>query len=200
MLDLIKYSRKNSFFKFILSKFLKIDISNLSKPFFFKKKIELKIDNNFFYDYLNLNKNTKWSGQNPGEHYQSNHNLQNLDQLKKPIKLLENYLNNDIKNIIFKEARLGRFKIKSLWFTIQKFNQGVPLHNHPKSSLSGVYYQQIDKNCGGEIEIFLEKKKIEHFPKTNDLIIFNSETLHSVKPYKGINDRIAIAWDAIYTL
>jgi hypothetical protein len=58
---------------------------------------------------------------------------------------------------------LGRFKIKSLWFTIQKFNQGVPLHNHPKSSLSGVYYQQIDENCGGELEIYLKIKKLSIF-------------------------------------
>jgi hypothetical protein len=200
MFDLIKYSKKNSFFKFILTKFLKIDISNLSKPFFFKQRIELKIDNNFFYDYLKSNKNTKWSGQNPNEHYQSNHDLQNLDQLKKPIKLLESYLNNNIKKTIFKEARMGKFKIKSLWFTIQKFNQNVPLHNHPKSLLSGVYYHQLDENNGGELEIFTESKKIEYSPKKNDLIIFNSKTFHSVKAYNGKIDRIAIAWDAIYTL
>jgi len=110
------------------------------------------------------------------------------------------YLNTEIKQNIFKDNQFGKFKIKSLWFTIQKINQGHSKHNHPKSALSGVYYHQIDKNSGGSIEVFLEKEKIEYSPKKNDLIIFNSDTYHSVKPYNGINDRIAIAWDAIYTL
>ena len=43
-------------------------------------------------------------------------------------------------------------------------------------------------------------KKLNTNLKKNDLIIFNSETFHSVKAYHGKNDRIAIAWDAIYTL
>ena len=36
-------------------------------------------------------------------------------------------------------------------------------------------------------------------PKKNDLVIFNSETMHSVNPYLGNSDRIAVAWDAIYS-
>ena len=43
-------------------------------------------------------------------------------------------------------------------------------------------------------------KKITHSPKINDLIIFNSTVFHSVNPYLSKNDRIAVAWDAIYTL
>lgn len=200
MIDLFKYSNRNKFFNFIIKQILKLDNKNLSKPFFYKKNINLEFDNDFFYDYLNDNKITKWSGQNPGEHYQSNHDLQKLDNLKKSIKLLEKYLNTEIKGKIFENSKIGRFKIKSLWFTIQKANQGHSKHNHPKSLLSGVYYHQVDENNGGELEIFSQEKKIEYSPKKNDLIIFNSETYHSVKAYYGKNDRIAIAWDAIYTL
>ena len=87
-----------------------------------------------------------------------------------------------------------------MWFTLQKANQSVPKHNHPKSLISGVYYHQVEENMGGELEIFFENNKIVYFPKKNDLIIFNSETFHSVKVYSGHNDRIAVAWDAIYTL
>jgi hypothetical protein len=200
VIDLFKYSNRNKFFNFIIKQILKLDNKNLSKPFFYKKNINLEFDNDFFYDYLNDNKITKWSGQNPGEHYQSNHDLQKLDNLKKSIKLLEKYLNTEIKGKIFENSKIGRFKIKSLWFTIQKANQGHSKHNHPKSLLSGVYYHQVDENNGGELEIFSQEKKIEYSPKKNDLIIFNSETYHSVKAYYGKNDRIAIAWDAIYTL
>ena len=200
MIDLFKYSNRNKFFNFIIQKIFKLDNKNLSKPFFYKKNINLEFNNDFFYDYLNNNKITKWGGQNSGEHYQSNHDLQKLDNLKKSIKLLEKYLNTEIKGKIFENSKIGRFKIKSLWFTIQKANQGHSKHNHPKSLLSGVYYHQVDENNGGELEIFSQEKKIEYSPKKNDLIIFNSETYHSVKAYYGKNDRIAIAWDAIYTL
>lgn len=200
MIDLFKYSNRNKFFSFIIQNVFKLDNKNLSKPFFYKKNINLEFDDDFFYNYLNNNKITKWSGQNPGEHYQSNHDLQKLKTLKRPIKLLEKYLNSEIKGKIFENSKIGRFKIKSLWFTIQKNNQGHPKHNHPKSLLSGVYYHQVDENNGGELEIFFKEKKIEYSPKKNDLIIFNSETYHSVKAYNGKNDRIAIAWDAIYTV
>ena len=200
MIDLFKYSNRNKFFSFIIQNVFKLDNKNLSKPFFYKKNINLEFDNDFFYKYLNNNKITKWSGQNPGEHYQSNHDLQKLKTLKRPIKLLEKYLNSEIKGKFFENSKIGRFKIKSLWFTIQKNNQGHSKHNHPKSLLSGVYYHQVDENNGGELEIFFKEKKIEYSPKKNDLIIFNSETYHSVKAYNGKNDRIAIAWDAIYTI
>ena len=199
MIDILKYSYRSKIISFFVQNILRINTENLSKPFFFKKNINLEFDNKFFYDYLNKNTITKWSGKNPGEHYQSNHDLQKIDSLQKSIKLLENYLNNEVKVDIFKNSKIGRFKIKSLWFTIQKLNQGVSKHNHPKSVLTGVYYQQIDENKGGELEIFLKDKILEYTPKKNDLIIFNSETFHSVKPYYGKDDRIAIAWDAIYT-
>ena len=45
----------------------------------------------------------------------------------------------------------------------------------------------------------LDNKKVKHTPQKNDLLIFNSSVHHSVNPYFGKNDRIAIAWDAIYT-
>ena len=200
VLDLLKYSNRNRFFKFIIKYIFKIDNKNLSRPFFFKENINLEFSSDFFYEYLSNNKITKWSGRTPEEHYQSNHDLHKLDKLKKPIKLLEYYLNSEIKAKIFENSKIGRFKIKNLWFTIQRNNQGHSKHNHPKSLLSGVYYHQVDENSGGELEIFLKDKKIEYLPKKNDIIIFNSETFHSVKAYNGNNDRIAIAWDAIYTL
>ena len=200
MINLFKYWNRNKFFKFIIKDIFKINLGNFTKPFFFKINTDLNFDNDFFYEYFNNNRFTKWSGQNPGEHYQSNHDLHKLRNLKKPIELLEKSLNTEIKNKIFENPRFGRFKIKSLWFTIQKANQGHSKHNHPKSLLSGVYYHQLDENNGGELEIFTECKKYVYSPKKNDLIIFNSETFHSVKAYYGENDRIAIAWDAIYTL
>ena len=122
-----------------------------------------------------------------------------MKYFKEPIKKLENYLNLEIKKKIIGNNFIGKFKIKSLWFTIQKKDEGHSLHNHPKSIISGIYYFSIDHNKGGEIEIFKENNKIIHSPQSDDLLLLHSDIYHSVKPYIGDNDRIAIAWDAIYT-
>lgn len=199
MIDLLKYSKKNLVFRFIINKILGIKINNISNLFFYKDKIDLKVNTDFFYNYKNELPETKWSGKNPGEHYQSNHDLQNYKEFNDAIQKLENFLNNKFKKEILKFNFMGKFKIKSLWFTIQKTNQGHPKHNHPKSIFSGVYYHSIEKEKGGEIEIFIDDKKTTHKLEKNDLLIFHSDTFHSVKPYFGEKDRIAIAWDAIYT-
>ena len=131
--------------------------------------------------------------------YQSNHDLTKLAGMKQLIKNLEKILNTEVKYKIFESSVIGRFKIKNIWFTIQKKNEGHHSHNHPKSVLSGVYYFKINNNSGGEINLDLENEKITHLPQKNDLLIFNSTVHHSVNPYFGNNDRIDIAWDAIYT-
>ena len=62
---------------------------------------------------------------------------------------------------IFKKNCIGKFKIKSLWFTIQKKNLGhsQQMHNHPKSTLSGVSYFKVEKNSGGELNLYFQNKK-----------------------------------------
>ena len=193
---------KNKLYHFFFSKILKINIENLSKDFFFEKNIDLKFKNSFFYDYQNNNKETKWSGSySNNKLYQSNHDLEKLKDLKEPIEILEKILNDEVKKKLFKNNCIGKFKVKSLWFAIQKKNLGhaQPIHSHPKSTLSGVSYFKVDKNSGGELNLHFKNKKMAFTPKINDLIVFNSNIFHSVNSYYGENDRIAIAWDAIYT-
>ncbi len=137
---------------------------------------------------------------NASKFYQSNHDLEKYIEMKTVKKSFENLLNKDIRSSIFKKNIFGKFKIKNMWFTIQGKNEGHHSHNHPKSILSGVYYVDVEDNSGGEIVLELENKKIVHFPKKNDLIVFNSSVFHSVNPYLNDKDRIAVAWDAIYTL
>ena len=47
---------------------------------------------------------------------------------------------------------------------------------------------------------FLDKKIYEFIPSENDMIIFNSYMYHWVDRYSGEEDRISLAWDAIYTI
>ena len=201
MLDLYKYSKKNFFYNFIIERLLKIDVHLLKKDFLYIDNIDLGFEENIFYEYYKNNPTTQWVG-NKGErdHYQSNHDLQKNYNFKKPVKVLERYLNKKIKKKIIPIKMIGQFKIKSMWFTIQQQNEKHSRHNHPKSILSGISYFKIDEKRGGELIIDKKDDKIKYMPKKNDLVIFNSDTMHSVEPYHGNNDRIAVAWDAIYTL
>ena len=199
MLDICKLSKKNKVYDFIFKDILSIKTHKILQEVFHIGTIKLDIDDTFFYDYKKKNLITKWGGLEVKEHYQSNHDLQKNLELGKTKKKLENYLNFKIKKEILKIDFLGNFRIKNLWFTIQTKNEGHSVHNHPKSILSGVYYHKIESGTGGEINIFKKKGTIEHKPKKNDLLIFSSDIYHSVKPYHGKSDRIALAWDAIYT-
>ena len=200
MIDIYKYSKKNKIYEFIILKILKINVQLLTKPLFLNFNLNIDIDEKFFYEYREKYPITSWMEmEEVSKFYQSNHDLTKLAGMKKLIKNLEKILNTEVKYKIFESSVIGRFKIKNIWFTIQKKNEGHHSHNHPKSVLSGVYYFKINNNSGGEINLDLENEKITHLPQKNDLLIFNSTVHHSVNPYFGNNDRIAIAWDAIYT-
>jgi len=199
MIDICKLSKKNKILDLIFKNLLGIKIQEITKEVYHLGNIDLEIEDFFFYDYKKEYPITKWGGQEIKEHYQSNHNLQKNYKLTKAKKKLENYLNFKIKKEILKIDFPGNFKIKNLWFTIQKKDEGCSLHNHPKSILSGVYYQKIESNKGGEINIFRNNQTIKHNPKKNDLLIFSSNIYHSVETYYGDSDRISLAWDAIYS-
>ena len=47
---------------------------------------------------------------------------------------------------------------------------------------------------------FIDDKVFDFNPLNNEIIIFNSYLYHWVEEYKDTDDRISIAWDAIYTL
>ena len=104
MIDLYKYAKKNSFYKYLIKNFLRINIDLLSEPFFFNHKIDLKIKKNFFYEYQRKFPITKWSGSNIKEHYQSNHDLTKLSEMKELIKNSEKILNTEVKYKIFEVA------------------------------------------------------------------------------------------------
>ena len=201
MIDLLKYSKKNFLFRFIITKILFIDIDLLDKNIFLDFNLKIIIDKNFFYDYQKKFPQTKWMQMsNASKFYQSNHDLIKIKELSIAKKKFEELLNNEVKSRIFKKKTLGKFKIKSMWFTIQKKNEGHHYHNHPKSIYSGVFYVDFKENSGGEIILDIENNKKVYAPKKNDLIIFNSSIFHSVNPYLSDVDRIAVAWDAIYTI
>jgi hypothetical protein len=201
MLDVLKISKKNRFLKYIIINFLKINIEVFEKPMFYEFLIKDYIDVDFFYNYKKKFPKTKWMEmQNVLKFYQSNHDLETFSEMRYLKIKFEEILNEKIKDNIFKKKTIGKFKIKNMWFTIQNKNEGHHSHNHPKSVLSGVYYVKIEKNSGGEIKIYFKDKILTKSPNVNDFFVFSSSLFHSVNPYEGEHDRIAIAWDAIYTI
>lgn len=199
-LDLYKYSKKNLFYKILIKKILRINVELLKKDFLHFDNIDLEFKESFFYEYYKKNPTTDWVGNiDERDHYQSNHNLQSKDEFYKPVRKLESFLNKKIKEKLFIKNMNGKFRIKNMWFTIQKKNEEHSIHNHPKSILSGVSYFKIEEKKGGELILYKKDKKITFMPKKNDLVIFNSETMHSANSFIGESDRIAVAWDAIYT-
>ena len=149
---------------------------------------------------------------------------------------IEDLLNTKIKSKLLDKRRLGKFKIKNMWFTIMEKNNSHHSHCHPKSVFSGVMYVKKKDSNDGMLQILLPKynlseyknsnldkllntnviltdsrsstekhknldKKIFVFnPKENEMIIFNSYLYHWVDKYDDTEDRISIAWDAIFTI
>ena len=240
IIDLVKKSQKNKLWNFFCKNILKIKIEDFLYPRIFINKIDnSKVNVNEFYDYKKKFPNNKWNElakKFDNETYQSEHDLQN-NRIFQELKIhIEDLLNTKIKSKLLDKKRLGKFKIKNMWFTIMEKNNSHHSHCHPKSVFSGVMYVKKKVSNDGMLQILLPKyhlseyknsnldklintnvilidsrsssekyenldKKIFVFnPKENEMIIFNSYLYHWVDKYNDTEDRISIAWDAIYTL
>ena len=83
---------------------------------------------------------------NKNEVYQSNHDIEKKTEFKNLKKEIENFLNEKLKNKIFRKPTFGKFKLKSMWFVIMKKNSTHDMHTHPKSAFTGVIYFKVNKN------------------------------------------------------
>ena len=81
----------------------------------------------------------------------------------------------------------------------------IPKFNKDKYKLDNFYNQIIDKKTNlidekkNQIEL-IDKKLFNFIPDNNDMIIFNSYMIHGIDKYESKEDRIALAWDAVYTI
>ena len=58
----------------------------------------------------------------------------------------------------------------------------------------------VNFNENKEEENYINTKSYKFNPNEKDMIVFNSYLYHSVENYSGKDDRISLAWDAVYTL
>jgi len=81
----------------------------------------------------------------------------------------------------------------------------------PENNLAEYNSQKLQQHQVNKTEIFdlrdnstkkknINDKVFDFNPLNNEIIIFNSYLYHWVEEYKDTDDRISIAWDAIYTL
>jgi len=129
-------------------------------------------------------------------------------------ELLMNYLKTNQINWV--DNCYGTLKIKEIWINILRITDYNIPHNHPNNELSGNFYlKTITKKCcetDGSL-IFLNKSNHHYYlpeevqnsgsvttiyPKKNLGIIFNSYHKHIVMPHFSDEDRIGVAFNAVY--
>ena len=81
----------------------------------------------------------------------------------------------------------------------------IPNYNRKEYNL-GPFYDDAIKN---KTKLSDEKKEItttikneifDFVPDNNDMIVFNSYMIHGIEKYESKEDRIALAWDAVYVI
>jgi len=108
------------------------------------------------------------------------------------------------------------FKLVNMWININKKGNYNILHNHPNSTVSGVFWVKTPKNCGSLVfhsphsftqhlllhnvdsEISKEQNYYDcfHFnAKEGTMILFPSDLLHGVESNQSEDDRISIAFN-----
>lgn len=88
----------------------------------------------------------------------------------------------------------SRWGYTGLWSTrLPKGGYHVK-HNHPKGWMSGVCYIDVPSSAGG----LLEFESSFLIPRTGDVVVFPSDTVHGVTEYQGDKPRLTVAFDLLY--
>ena len=81
----------------------------------------------------------------------------------------------------------------------------IPNLNREKYEMNDFYKEILNKDTklfeenGSQTNLF-NKKLFNFIPDNKDMIVFNSYMIHGIDKYESNEDRIALAWDAIYTI
>ena len=119
-----------------------------------------------------------------------------------------------IQNKIFKEKT--NYCFRNAWININHKGASNALHNHPASTLSGVFWVKVPKDSG-DIQFdnpdkFIEYITLNHYsdqlalstnkygsyyvkPKEGDFLLFPSHILHEVGENLSNEDRISISFN-----
>ena len=81
----------------------------------------------------------------------------------------------------------------------------IPNFNRKEYNLNSFYDEAIENKTKLVDErkdktTIIEKEIFDFVPDNNDMIVFNSYMIHGIEKYESKEDRIALAWDAVYTI
>lgn len=138
----------------------------------------------------------------------------NLDIRIPELSELVSAIFENTERLILKYNLPKKYKIDPLWININGKNDFNQCHEHPKSTLSGVFYIKAPKNCGDLSMInpvtthqhYIDPRTIETFnefnsyswsvaPESNKLVMFPAWLPHFTFPNKSDEDRISIAFN-----
>lgn len=180
-------------------------MNNVKKHIFYpielyQTQIDLNIKSmvNKLYDLKN--QNSKGIANTNSGGWQSDRDIQNLNEFKSLTKNIQNFV-----QFIFKTDSI----ILDMWGSIYSKHDYNNIHNHPSLNpqytsnplWSGVYYLKTYPYSGGfNIHSNINPTdKTTLYPKEGELYLFNSSTYHSVDPNLEDKDRICIAFNLTLT-
>lgn len=81
----------------------------------------------------------------------------------------------------------------------------IPNFNQKEYNLNSFYDEAIENKTQLMDErkdktTIIEKEIFDFVPDNNDMIVFNSYMIHGIEKYESKEDRIALAWDAVYII
>ena len=144
--------------------------------------------------------------------------LEKYENIKILCSRIQEILMNQLKTqqINWVDNSYGTLKIKEIWINILRITDYNIPHNHPNCDISGNFYlKTITRKCcetDGNL-LFLNKSNHNYFlpsniqkpsssttliPEKNVGVIFNSYHKHIVLPHFSDEDRIGLAFNAVY--
>ena len=119
-------------------------------------------------------------------------------------------INENVKEIERNLFLSKQLRLHNLWYNVNSLGSFNRPHNHPYSTVSGVYYISIPKNSGNivfvnePLDVYYEQvKNYNEYnsstwvvnPKENQCVLFPSYLSHYVEPNLNKKERISISFN-----
>lgn len=101
-----------------------------------------------------------------------------------------------VHNCARKQGISKRYHFHTMWAIVSEPSMSGKPHTH-EGELSGVYYVDAADSgaSGGQLVVHTPQGKAHHTPRSNQMLLFPSNTLHSVTPYTSATSRIVLPFN-----
>jgi uncharacterized protein (TIGR02466 family) len=158
----------------------------------------------------------RWSKKNYRNGYTSYASVTNLPYRSTSFQQLKKWIDSEVKKFSRQleiDLMKGQLEMTTCWVNIMRQNCSHAFHLHPLSVISGTYYLEIPSGSGAlkiedpRLPAFMgspprrpncaqkNQRFHEFYPKTGQLILFESWLKHEVPPHRGASERISISFN-----